>query len=48
MRVLLYSQKKLEVSNTQLYWKLKVKYMQGKRINVERMINRKDIGNIDD
>jgi len=28
-----FSQRKLEISNTHLYWKLKVKCMQGKRIN---------------
>ena len=28
-----FSQKKLEISNEHLYWKLKVKYMQGKKIN---------------
>ena len=28
-----FSQRKLEISNTHLYWKLKVKCMQGKKIN---------------
>jgi len=37
----------LEVSNNSLYWKLKVKHMQGKIINVERIMCRKDIRNVD-
>jgi len=37
-RKLPYSQKKLEVSNNYLYWKLRVKQMQGKQINLERIM----------
>ena len=35
-----FSQRKLELSNKQLYWALRVKQLQGKRINVERMQRR--------
>ena len=47
-RTLPYSKKKLEVSNLHLHWKLKIKMMQGKRINVERMLRRKELANVDD
>ena len=33
-RSLTYSQKKVEMSNSLLYWKLRVKYLQGRNINI--------------
>ena len=42
-----FSQRKLEMSNKQLYWALRVKQLQGKTINVERMQRRKDLGKIE-
>ena len=48
MRSLPYSKRKLIVSNTYLYWNLKVKFMRGKRINKERMIRRKELAQIKD
>jgi len=33
-----FSQTKLEMSNKYLYWQLKVKKMQGKQVNVERIM----------
>ena len=47
-RTLPYSEKKLEVSNLHLHWKLKVKMIQGKRIDVERMLRRKEVANVED
>ena len=41
-----FSQRKLELSNKQLYWALRVKQLQGKTINVERMNRRKELGKI--
>jgi hypothetical protein len=43
-----FSQTKLEMSNKYLYWQLKVKKMQGKQVNVERMMRRKELGNVED
>ena len=47
-RTLPYSEKKLEVSNLHLHWKLKVKMMQDERINLERMSRRKELANVND
>ena len=43
-----FSQCKLKISNQYLYWKLRVKKLQGKIINVERMNRRMELGNIID
>ena len=43
-----FSQQKLELSNKQLYWALRVKQLQGKRINVERMQRRQELRKIED
>ena len=39
MRMLLCPHKKLKVSNNYLHWKLRVKQMQRKRINVARILH---------
>ena len=43
-----FSQQKLEVSNQYLYWKLRVKQLRMKQINVERMKRRKELGKVKD
>ena len=48
IRSIPFSQQKLELSNKQLYWALRVKQLQGKRINVERMQRRQELGKIED
>ena len=43
-----FSQQKLEVSNQYLYWKLRVKQLRMKQINIERMKRRKELRKVKD
>ena len=48
IRSIPFSQRKLEISNKYLYWKLKVKCMQGKRIDKQRMLRYQELGKVVD
>ena len=45
-RAIPFSQRKLEISNNHLYWKLRVKQIQGKWIDIQRILRRRELGKV--